>query len=135
MQTASRYVRQKIEKVLKKYPSAYDEVIIADLYQAFSQLIQEFDQARDKESSWKHPAIMAVREVCREFIPAGLVPEIIIIVGETPNKKLMRECYLEWHTRGKSSSGWGWILEWYRDGIPARFKKPVESDRSLPFDV
>lgn len=132
MQTTARYIRSRIEQVLKKYPSAYDEVIIADLYTLVTSLLMELDKA--KEIMWKHPAILAVKDVCKEYVPPGLISEIIAVVGDNPDKELMKKCYLEWHSRGKAQGGWGWILEWYRDGIPERFKKD-SGERSLPFEV
>jgi len=132
MQTRSQVIRSKIQSVLRKYPSAYDEVIIADLYTAFNELLAQLNESG--ETTWNHPAIRAVKSVCKETIPPGLMQTIIDTVGGSPDVDKLKACYTEWHSRGKARGGWGWILEWYRDGIPERFKKD-NGERSLPFDV
>lgn len=132
MTTNSRAIRRSIEQVLRKY-NACDEVIIADLYALFSRLLKE--SLETGENTFNHPAIRAVKSVCRESVPPGLIPALIKSIGEAPDINKLTLCYVEWHARGKASGGWGWALEWYAGGIPDRFKKADPNERRLPFEV
>ncbi len=125
-------IRRRIESLLKKYSIA-DDTITTDLYSLFSELLRENTQSG--ESTWNHPAIRAVKEICRENVPSGIIPAVIAAIGGNPDIDKLKACYLEWHSRGKARGGWGWVLEWYATGIPERYRVADKATRSLPFDV
>ncbi|NLS78918.1 MAG: hypothetical protein GXY76_16835 [Chloroflexi bacterium] len=69
----------------------------------------------------KRPAICAVRAALGgKYPPRELWDEIIAAVGETPDDGRLAGCRREWVARGYNPQGWGWLLEWYREGIPKR---------------
>lgn len=132
MQTKSAMIRRRIESVLRKY-NISDDIITTDLYSLIADLLRESLQSGD--NTWNHPAIRAVKQVCRENIPAGIFPSIIETLGGSPDIEKLTACYTEWHSRGKARGGWGWVLEWYKDGIPEKYKAADKNSRSLPFNV
>jgi hypothetical protein len=69
---------------------------------------------------WEHPAIQTLKTMAGMFVPAGLIPQLITILGTEPDLEKLQKCYDEWHGRGKAPKGWEWATKWYPDGIPDR---------------
>ena len=65
-----------------------------------------------------HPAIVAVRDIRRQFPPKELWDEIIETIGDVPDFEKLRKCYAELLKRGSSKNAFYWCIDWYRDGIP-----------------
>lgn len=71
-----------------------------------------------------HPAIVALRDVRKQFPPKELWDEIIATIGDAPDLEKLRKCYAELLKRGASKNAWYWAIDWYRDGIPENGFKP-----------
>lgn len=76
------------------------------------------DKPPDPRSN--HPAIVAFREIKGRYPTKDLYDHVIEIVGDHPDVPLMRKCWVEWRTRGYQSENYGWIVDWYVNGIPER---------------
>lgn len=67
----------------------------------------------------KTPAIQCARGINNgRYPPVELYDEIITSLGETPDGARLAECRKAWVARGYNPNGWGWLLQWYREGIP-----------------
>lgn len=73
------------------------------------------DRPRDPRAN--HPAIVAVREVKGKYPDKDLWDSIIETVGEHPDLPLMRKCWVTWRTRGYLPNNYGWLVDWYVNGI------------------
>ncbi len=77
---------------------------------------------------WDRPQIKLLKQIAGLMVPDGLIDELTDVLGPEPDAAKLRACYREWHSRGKASQGWGWALEWYRDGIPPRITNGGQHD-------
>jgi hypothetical protein len=67
----------------------------------------------------KDPAIRCVRSMMNNrYPPIELYDEIIATLGEAPDADHLARCRREWVARGYNPNGWGWLREWYKEGIP-----------------
>lgn len=65
-----------------------------------------------------HPAVVAVRETRGAFPSKDLWDVIIETLGTHPNVTLLKKCWHAWRTRGYSPTNYGWLVDWYLNGIP-----------------
>jgi len=80
----------------------------------------------------KTPAIQCVRGIMNNrYPPIELYDEIIAILGEIPDGERLAECRREWVGRGYNANGWGWLRQWYKEGVPKMqaWKKPQEPEQ------
>jgi hypothetical protein len=67
----------------------------------------------------KTRAIQCARQINNgRYPPIELYDEIMAILGEAPDDARLTECRREWVARGYNPNGWGWLREWYKQGIP-----------------
>lgn len=64
-----------------------------------------------------HPALVAVREIKGGFPPRELWDSIIELLGTHPDVPLLKKCWLTWRTKGYAPTNYGWLVDWYPNGI------------------
>lgn len=69
-----------------------------------------------------HPAIQAIRELMHLYPPRGAYDDVILILGETPNVKLLTKCYAGWCMSGYKPTSLKW-LDWYTAGGVPQYSK------------
>jgi hypothetical protein len=68
----------------------------------------------------KHPAILVVKEIIRQFPSRLNWDEIISLLGTSFDEVRLKRCASEWVKRGYNLRNLNWLTEWYVSGIPAQ---------------
>jgi hypothetical protein len=71
---------------------------------------------KQRDERLDHPALAAVLEIRGAYPPKDLWNLVIEKVGVNPDSAKLKECWLEWRTRGYSPVAYGWLLDWYLNG-------------------
>lgn len=80
------------------------------------------DKPRDPRVD--HPAIQAVWKTRGKYPLKDLWDLIIETVGDDPDAERMRDCWVKWRGRGFSSENYGWLTDWYMNGVSDGTNKP-----------
>lgn len=81
---------------------------------------------KQRDPRQDHPAIQAVLEAKGSFPLKDTWDVVIKVVGNTPDIKRMRDCWVRWRTKGNSPMNLDWLLDWYVNGIPERHNNGTE---------
>lgn len=65
-----------------------------------------------------HPALKAVIEVKGCYPHKDTWDAVIRAVGSEPDIDRMRECWTAWRLKNFAPANLGWLMDWYRTGIP-----------------
>jgi hypothetical protein len=65
-----------------------------------------------------HIAITTCRSVAHSFPPKEIWDDLILLLGETPDRTRLESCRKEWVSRGYKPTNWAWVTEWYPNGAP-----------------
>jgi hypothetical protein len=67
-----------------------------------------------------HPAIIAVFEVTGRRPDKDLYNKIIRTLGDEPDGQRLVECFEAWRGKDYKPTNYGWITDWYVNGIPEK---------------
>lgn len=70
-----------------------------------------------------HPAIVAIRTVCKKYPPKEAWDLIIGRLGDNPDIARLTLSFEKWVASGKNPLNYDGITDWYKNGIP-EYKKP-----------
>lgn len=96
-----------------------------------SLISKEKEKKRDRSASSKrectsrdkridHPALKAVLQVKGRYPHKDLWDLVISTLGEAPDVAHMKECWLAWRSWNFRPENFGWLIDWYVNGIPQR---------------
>jgi hypothetical protein len=63
-----------------------------------------------------HIAITTCRSVANSFPPKELWDDLILLLGDNPDRAKLESCRKEWLERGYNRISWKWATEWYPNG-------------------
>lgn len=72
-----------------------------------------------------HPAIVAIRSVCRRLPDKVLWDTLIKTVGDAPNVSRLELAFQQWRLKGYNPTNYSWVTEWYtgKEGSPCPRKE------------
>lgn len=78
-----------------------------------------------------HPAIKAIRGITKRNPPLTSLDYIIRILGDTPDYQKLTNCIETWGARGYKPTNYEGMLDWYKNGIPERFKTAINQPAAV----
>ncbi len=79
-----------------------------------------------------HRAIQAVKHLTKHYPKKSLYEKVIAVLGETPDKELLKQCWDAWDIRDYKPTSLVWLFEWYVAGGPPGKRKVI--DPAFPRD-
>ncbi len=69
------------------------------------------------ESRFYHPALAAIREITKHSPDRVIWGELIATLGSDFDRERLEKCFRAWRLRGFRTNNYGWITDWYVNGI------------------
>ncbi len=69
------------------------------------------------EPRFYHPALAAIREITKHSPDRVIWDDLIATLGSDFDRERLDQCYRAWRLRGFRTNNYGWVTDWYVNGI------------------
>jgi hypothetical protein len=97
------------EKVQDSAPPYKEEPLIEPLIEP---------EGEKPAPTFAHPALKAIREITKSNPPQEVWAPLIRVLGTEFDFARLMTCFQKWRLKGYREKNYGWITDWYANGVP-----------------